>query len=143
MGKILEIIDEECANIYLKTIDNKEYVYQLEFIDHIALEIVKFLKEGLSKNKRISINISEYCSRKKIQLAIKDNYLFLNKIQVEGLLIDIAKQIVKDIEENISDWALYFYGNLHTAEEWKERDWEKFHIKELEQELNELKIIIQ
>ena len=97
----------------------------------------------MSKNKQISINISEYCSRKKIQLAIKDNYLFLNKIQVEGLLIDIAKQIVKDIEENISDWVLNFYGNRHTAEEWKERDWEKIHIKELEQDLNELKIIMQ
>lgn len=143
MGKLLKIIDEECAKLELMTMDNKELSLQWEFVNHIALEIVKLLQRGLTSGNNVSINMSECGSNKKHQLTIKDNYLFVNGIQIKESPIDIAKQIIKDIEGNISDWALYYYGNMHTAEEWEEKDWRKIHIQELRQGLDELKSIIQ
>ncbi len=142
-NKILRIIDDECAVLKLYTIDKKEMRYGLEFIDHIALKFIGLLKEGLSNSRPVSIEMSECYTTKKIKIEIKDDKLFINAEQAQGKLTDIAKQIVKDIEDDVENWSLFYYGNLHSIEEYQEKDWKKIHVKEVEQELSALKSIVQ
>lgn len=142
-NKILRIIDDECAILKLYTIDKKEIRYGLEFIDHIALKFIGLLKDGLSNSQPVAIEMSECYTTRKIKIEIKDDKLFVNAEQVQGKLTDIAKQIAEDIEENIENWSLFYYGNLHSVEEYQEKDWKKFHVKEVEQELSELKSIVK
>lgn len=141
-AKILKIIDDEEAILKLSTIDKKELVLGMEFLDHIALKFIELFKAGLSDSKVSSIEISECYTTRKIKIEINGEKLFVNGNRISGNLMDIAKQIVKDIELNIRAWALFYYGNLHSVEELAEKDWYSIHVKELEKELNELKSML-
>lgn len=144
MEQILKIIDEECALLNLKLVDGKEIKLYPGFENHIAFEILQFFRLSLINSKQEQkINLLQYGSGNDIILSTKDHKLFANNIEVLGKLIDLAKQIVKDIEIDIEDWALNYYGNLLNNEERNKKEyWYAIFQCDILTELNLLKSVI-